>query len=366
LKGKIVKYISRRDGTIKMWILPVKDIETKANKGLLASGGTETTLNEYDEPVLREIKTGIDDESDLSHIDYIDSLFYAVNDENYAENKKIEVLSCAMKIPCDFPRRKDMKLAVIAGDAFTRGNNFNNPTTYLAPTLLALNGVTDDVQRGAINTQKGGRICGNTLKCYEKMEVFPKILCEKDVLNDILSNIETVKDIQQKIKEFNEKHAFKKAVPVIIKDVVKEKRWRNIKKRKDEDISEKCEEAEESETESVFEDAEEEVPEATPEPEVEEEFDARFIENLKNVYNNGNIYARMVLNILKEEDDKISVNDLFAKMRDIGYDKEVSSLIALLTLSYGNNMYAKYWILRKSIVEGDFVHMPIDIKRLLA
>jgi hypothetical protein len=77
----------------------------------------------------------------MSDIDYIDSLFYDPDDENYKKNKKFKVLSFARKIPSDFPRRKDMKLAVIAGDAFIRGNNFNNPTTYLTPTLIALNGM---------------------------------------------------------------------------------------------------------------------------------------------------------------------------------------------------------------------------------
>jgi hypothetical protein len=124
---KIVKYISIEDGKSKMWILHVKDMKNKAKKGLM---------------VRREIKTGIDDESDfMSDIDYIDSLFYDLDDENYKKNKKFKVLSFAKKIPSDFPRRKDMKLAVIAGDAFIRENNFNNPTTYLAPIMIALNGI---------------------------------------------------------------------------------------------------------------------------------------------------------------------------------------------------------------------------------
>lgn len=193
-------FYKNQDGEIKTWQIPFEDIEKKAKKGELKYrvGGR------IRDPVTRrsrfeQIPTGINSQYDIIPVEYLQALFEDDIDELHPKFEKLDKLAKAMELPEDFPCY-DLKLAIVGGKMFDRGGNFQEPTTNLAPGLMAIYEESTS-QKYALTTQRVGRMFGNTKKCYENMGIHPILISTSDLFTGLCVNDEYTSQAANSIKK---------------------------------------------------------------------------------------------------------------------------------------------------------------------
>lgn len=191
-------FYKNQDGEIKTWQIPFEDIEKKAKKGEL-----KYRVERIRDPITRiirneKIPTGINSQYDIIPVEYLQALFYPDIDELHPKYEKLTKLFEAMELPEDFPIL-GLKLAIVGGKMFDRGGNFQEPTTNLAPGLMAIYDESTS-QKYALTTQRVGRMFGNTKKCYEDMGIKPILISTCDLVVGLCVNDEYTTIVAESIK----------------------------------------------------------------------------------------------------------------------------------------------------------------------
>lgn len=263
LKGYDAYYIGE-NGEVKSWFIPTQKIEKDADIGKLKILEIPT-INARGRYVTERIETGINSSKNISPVEYIQSIFSEDIPSDHPKVNKFRKLALAMNIPEDFP--EVLKLALVGGTKFDRGANFQEPSTYLAPTLYALMNKTSNTQRGAVISQKVGRMFGNTKKVYEKYGTMPLILTTKEIFEAVVANDLCLDDIRDVYNMYEKKDMTKNIKAKY--NLIDNQDWYNYEKKAKKGVKKLIEAYEFLQKQAQAE--EEEVEEEVEEDEEEEE-----------------------------------------------------------------------------------------------
>ena len=179
------------DTGIIEWKIPVARIERLANKGELAI---------WQDPVSLEfIETGLDGFEDVS-LAHILCAALLMNTKGFSKDNmasmgrdiewaRLSVLARAMKRPRDYPiETGEVKIGIVAGHIASRGNTIQNAAIGFVCTSHCFTDSIDTAQRGAINAQRFGRVCGMLLDAYRSRGREPMVIATEAILRDALGN----------------------------------------------------------------------------------------------------------------------------------------------------------------------------------
>lgn len=226
-KDYTVYYKSTLDNRLKIWIIPTSKINALANKGRLLESDIES---EYDLSMTNILQSAL-----LMGTDYPPKPMFYLNDPIKTKRAKEEYNKvCALfkhlDRPCDYPTA-NTKVAMVTGHLASRGITFQNPMTGFTCTSFCVKGSENSDQRGAENTQRIGRACGELMKTYRRNGgAMPYMLCSEGVYIDTLANEETIElNSAISIGESSEHQH------IALKDMVTEEMWqtalKNAKRR---------------------------------------------------------------------------------------------------------------------------------------
>jgi len=212
-KDYIVYYTSTLDDSLKAWTIHSNKINALANKKMFLEIEVES---EHDLNMTHILQSAL-----LMNTDYAPRPTFYLNDpekKRRAQNeyKKVCALFEHLDRPCDYPS-ENTKVAMVAGHLASRGITFQNPMTGFVCTSFCVKGTNNSDQRGAENTQRIGRTCGELMKTYrQKGGVMPYMLCSEGVYMDTLANEETIETNMGDSSE----HQL-----IALKDMVTEEMW---------------------------------------------------------------------------------------------------------------------------------------------
>jgi hypothetical protein len=370
LKGYDAYYIGE-NGEVKSWFIPTQKIEKDSDSGRLKILEIPT-INARGRYVTERIETGINSSKNISPVEYIQSIFSEDIPSDHPKVNKFRKLALAMNIPEDFP--EVLKLALVGGTKFDRGANFQEPSTYLAPTLYALMNKTSNTQRGAVISQKVGRMFGNTKKVYEKYGTMPLILTTKEIFEAVVANDLCLDDIRD-AHNMNEKRDITKNVKAKY-DLIDNRDWLNYEKKAKKNVKKLSEayeflkaQAQAEEAEEEGEDDEDEEEEKVDDifEEISVQINDDFIQRIHGFYENKTTVLSRILHCLKNHEKDISIDEFHQEMtRQFGYTESIGNIKSLLRNGGSGTKakYAGYWNVR-NISNIGRVYMPKIIKNIL-
>lgn len=226
----LVKFVNASTGTIDSWEIPYQMLETKADKGDL-----EIFYEVSHDTSKKLVESGIQTKEDftLSHV--LQTTLFMMTDRetrikahcHQSEFVKLEALSSALmhlprcaRRPREYPARPNV--ALIAGHLAGRGITIQNPTIDFICTSFCFTDTRDAYQRGATNTQRFGRACGNLLDLFVDPSRHPPILiATEDVIKDALANEVVLQNKADSIAD---------GALICLKDMVSKEEWQDVQK----------------------------------------------------------------------------------------------------------------------------------------
>jgi hypothetical protein len=294
-QGNYNGYYKNEDGEIKTWQLKKKEIEKRAKRGDMKYMSYQGAYNvNQGDFRIEKVKTEINSENDIILIEYIQSLYLRDVPQNHPKLHKFRMIRRVMELPDDFPESGNLKCAIVGGKMFDRGGNFQEPTTNLAPGLMAMDEDTLS-QRGALVSQRIGRMFGNTKECYETMEINPILLCTLKILREVCGNVSLVEKYTKILKERNVRMVYSK-------NVLSDTFWEKIKNKAiEKDVRSLLEERKEEARRMAEE--REEVQEETSD---EEEDDIE--KKVREAYMNTRTKVKLIIDCLIDSELPVHIN----------------------------------------------------------
>ena len=228
------------ENQISEWSIPFTELEIFADKKKLAFFQDKNRTYK---------KTGINSKNDLHLPEVLQasllintqeqtSIYNSLNFDQIIRLKKINQFVCDVvekTRPMDYPISP--KIAIVGGNIIGRGITLQNPSYNFTFTSSCIINKKDIIQKGATNSQKFGRLCGNLKHVYQQ-NTSPCIISTNDVLFDAHIN-EKVLDKKVKnipngtlvcLKDFIDEHDWKLSTKNTSK-ILKEKRQLEIQRR---------------------------------------------------------------------------------------------------------------------------------------
>lgn len=213
-------------GEPQKWKIPYTIIDARAQNEDLAEYESHNTNGET---VQTLIKTKND--YTLSHILQA-SLFMRTNEEarikQYAapeEFTKLDAIAASMKSqrnsrrPAEYP--KQPRVALVAGLMCGRGITIQNPQIDFTCTSFCFTHTRDIAQRGAQNTQRLGRACGNIMEAFARPNRQPILIATEGIMRDAIANEHVLMEKTQSIED---------GTRVRLRDIVSQADWERIMK----------------------------------------------------------------------------------------------------------------------------------------
>jgi hypothetical protein len=358
-------FYKNQNDEIKTWQIPFEDIEKKAKKGEL-----KYRFERIRDPVTRiirneKIPTGINSQYDIIPVEYLQALFYPDIDELHPKYEKLTKLFEAMELPEDFPIL-GLKLAIVGGKMFDRGGNFQEPTTNLAPGLMAIYEESTS-QKYALTTQRVGRMFGNTKKCYENMGIHPILISTSDLFTGLCVNDELTSQVADTIKQNG----------IIARTLfgyagfAQKNVWKNIEKKARREVTDPLVKEQSELRKMTKEEARRtiEIPETHDTREDDDKENVKvpitseFIELLNDRYN-SDTKVGFILKYLKNIERPITLADFYVGMRNSGYNGNDKNILYHVKIANGiSAIYSGYW--NYSTRGNTYIYMPKAIKNIL-
>ena len=223
-----VCYVNKSAG-ISVWDIPFKQIDLKADKGDLES---------YTDRERNIVDTGIFGKEDYTMAHVLQSALFMMTDAekrivanvSVEEFRKLEAIAGyiammdkKLRRPKDYP--KVPRVALIAGHLAGRGITFQNPGIDFTCTSFCFTDTRDMIQRGAVNTQRFGRACGQLMDVFAREGRKPVLIATEGIMKDALANEEALREKAESIEN---------GTLISLKDLVTKADWdRVVKKTKE-------------------------------------------------------------------------------------------------------------------------------------
>ena len=228
------------ENQISEWSIPFTELEIFADKKKLAFFQDKNRTYK---------KTGINSKNDLHLPEVLQasllintqeqtSIYNTLNFDQIIRLKKINQFVCDVvekTRPMDYPISP--KIAIVGGNIIGRGITLQDPSLNFILTSCCIINKKDIIQKGATNSQKFGRLCGNLKDVYQQ-NTSPCIISTNDVLFDAHINQKVLDKKVQNIpngtlvclKDFIDEHDWKLSTKNTSK-ILKEKRQLEIQRR---------------------------------------------------------------------------------------------------------------------------------------